>query len=66
MFSAVVTALGSSIFGGRTQPKPRTGEENSDVGQVSELSQDEFCEAVLIYTVRGSNALRDHQMKSTL
>jgi len=67
MFSAVVTVLDTSVSGGQTEPKLRTGgEEKNDMGQVSELSQCEFREAVLIYTARGSNALRDHQMKSAI
>lgn len=66
MSSAVVTVLDTSVSGGRTEPKPRTGEEKNDMGRVSELSQYEFHKAILIYTMRGSNALRDHQMKSAI
>lgn len=65
--SAVVTVLDTSVSGGNTEPKPRTGgEEKNDRGQVSELSQCECREAVLIYTARGCNTLRDHQMKSAV
>lgn len=62
----MVTVLDTSVSGGRTEPKPRTGEEKNDMGQVSELSQYEFHKAVLIYTMRVSNALGDHQMKSAI
>lgn len=67
MFSAVVISLDTSVSGGKMEPELRTGgEEKNDIGRVSELSWYEFCETVLIYAVRGSNALRDHQMKSAI